>query len=99
MIAPLGIARPSVTGGGDWRMLAIDAIPFKSTEVADGVGWLMTVPWLWIEDAEGARLCLARYEEDLGKDGRSAVAWKDDLLLRSGDVGAEEAGERWEGGV
>ena len=79
-------------------MLAATAIPFKSDEVADGVGWLM-IEALLIEDAEGARLCLARYDDDFGREGRSAVAWNDDLLLRSGDVGAEEAGERWEGGV
>lgn len=49
--------------------------------------------------AEGVRRCLVRYEDDRGKAGRAGAPWKDGRRLTSGDAGADEAGERWEGGV
>lgn len=58
--------------------------------------------------ADGVRLCLVRYDAERGSTGRVAttglpftevVPWKDDRRLVSGDDGAEDAGERWAGGV
>lgn len=56
------------------------------------------------------RLFLVKYEAERGNCGldtapappapvETPVPWNDDLRLTSGDEGAEEAGERWEGGV
>lgn len=42
------------------------------------------------------------YDADRGSEGLEppvGVAWKDDLRLVSGEVEAEDAGDRWEGGV
>ena len=98
-IAPAGILRSSVTGGGDCRTLTLVTMPFKSSDVASGVGWsaLASEPI-----ADCVRRCLVRYEVERGRAGRGLVfvcPWKDGLRLTSGETGAEEAGDRWEGGV
>jgi hypothetical protein len=49
--------------------------------------------------AEGVRRCLVRYEADLGNEGRVELELKEDRRLTSGEDGADEAGEQWEGGV
>lgn len=48
--------------------------------------------------ADGVRRCLLRYEAERGSEG----FWPeviDDRRLTSGETVAEEAGDRWEGGV
>lgn len=99
-MAPLGIIRSSVTGGGDCRTLPLFTIPFRSSDVASGVG-LPTWPRSGT-GAEVVRRCLVMYDADRGNEGLEppvGVAWKDDLRLASGEVEAEDAGDRWEGGV
>lgn len=60
--------------------------------------------------ADGVRRCLVIYDADRGSAGRGeeaageppftdAVPWMEDRRLALGDEGAEDAGERWEGGV
>jgi hypothetical protein len=97
-MAPEGILRSSVTGGGDCRTLVLVTIPFRSSDVASGVGWsaLASGP-----TADCVRRCLVRYDVERGSDGREPVfwLWKDGLRLASGETGAEVAGDRWEGGV
>lgn len=51
-----------------------------------------------IPTADRDRRCLVMYEVDLGRAGLEPPE-TDDLRLASGDVGADEEGERWEGGV
>lgn len=87
-------------------------MPFKSSEVPGGV--ISGVdPLAEIVEAapdpaltEGVRLCLVKYEADRGSAGRDealgevgVVPWNEDLRLTDGDEGAEDAGERYEGGV
>lgn len=124
MIAPAGIERPSVTGGGDCRTgpalncaaavatAAASAMPFKSSEVPGGVISGVDPLAEMVEAApdpaltEGVRLCLVKYEADRGNAGLECtlgeaglVPWNEDLRLTEGDEGAEDAGERYEGGV
>jgi len=94
MIAPLGITRSPVIGGGDCRKLIM---LFRSSDVASGEGWLAR-GWL----ADGVRRCLVRYEADRGSTGRELPCWgwwKDGRRLPSGDEGPDDAGDRCDGGV
>lgn len=90
MIAPVGMAWPSVTGGGDWRTLLLReaAIPFR----------LSGAPSV-IETTDGVRRCLFRYEAERGRAGRGEDCWIDERRLTSGDTEVDEAGDRFEGGV
>jgi hypothetical protein len=95
--------RSSVTGGGDWRtllpeMLAAEARPWRSSEVPGGVGWFVVPCPCPGPSADADRRCLVRYEADRGSEGRGPF-WSDGLRLESGDTGAEEEGDRWDGGV
>jgi hypothetical protein len=70
--------------------------------VISGVDALLEVGTLTIAVAEAVRRCLVRYEADRGSDGLVGVdvlELNEDRRLTSGELGAEEAGEQWEGGV
>lgn len=77
-------------------MLVDSTMPCRSSEVP----WGVRVPALTslMAEADGVRRCLARYEADRGRLGRLPDV-NDERRLASGDPDAEEAGERWEGGV
>lgn len=98
MMAPMGIVRSSVTGGGDCLTLEGTAVPMllRSSDVPCGVS-VPVDPSLRAE-AEGVRLCLVRYEADRGRLGRG-LDCSDDRRLATGDAEADEAGDRCEGGV
>jgi hypothetical protein len=48
---------------------------------------------------EGVLRCLLRYDADRGRIAGRDPDCKDPRRLTSGEVEAEEAGDRWEGGV
>lgn len=98
MTAPFGMPRSSVRGGGDCRTLlegAVAAMEDRSSTVDCGVKGLAD-PLLMVV-TEGVRRCLFRYEAERGRDGR----WPDceERRLASGEADAEEAGDRFDGGV
>jgi len=99
-MAPDGIPRSPVIGGGDCRTLVLASIPFRSSDVASGDG---SVTWRGAaEGADGVRRCFVRYEAERGRMVLELLVggwWKDDLRLTSGDVGVDEAGDLLEGGV
>lgn len=97
-MAPMGMARSSVSGGGDWRTFDGTAEPMllRSSDVPWGVS-VPVDPSLTAE-AEGVRRCLWRYEADLGRFGRVPVC-SEERRLATGDEEADEAGDRFEGGV
>lgn len=74
-------------------MMLLFNMDLRSSDVASGDGW-PTEPLL-APTAEGVLLCLVRYDDDRGRDGREAPAgpWIDDRRLVSGEVGADEAGD------
>lgn len=49
-------------------------------------------------EAEGVRRCLWRYDDDRGRFGR-AEDCSEERRLASGEAEADDAGERFEGGV
>lgn len=85
MMAPAGMGRTSVTGGGDCRKLAV------------GGGW-RAVGWSGLTMVmEGVRRCLFRYDAECGREGREPC-WIEERRLTSGETETEEAGDR-DGGV
>lgn len=98
MMAPMGIVRSSVTGGGDCLTLEVTAVPMllRSSDVPCGVS-VPVDPSLRAE-AEGVRRCFVRYEADRGRLGLG-LDCSDDRRLATGDAEADEAGDRCEGGV
>jgi hypothetical protein len=68
----------------------------KSSDVPWGVSEPIE-PSLSVTD--GVRRCLLRYDADRGRDGRVDPACNDGRRLTSGDVDADDAGDRCEGGV
>lgn len=99
MMAPAGILLSSVIGGGDCLTLMLVTMPFKSSDVASGLGW--NILCASCPTAGCVRRCFVRYDADRGSDGRTLLVWpwKEDLRLISGETGADEAGDRREGGV
>jgi hypothetical protein len=90
--------RSPATPDGDARMLVFVTRPFRSSDVAFGVGCLVSA--FCDATADGVRRCLVRYEADRGRAGRVAEAWwREGLRLLPGEAGADDAGDRWEGGV
>lgn len=98
MMAPIGIVRSSVTGGGDCLTLDVTAVPMllRSSDVPCGVN--VPVDPSLRADAEGVRRCLVRYEADRGRLGLG-LDCREDRRLATGDADADEAGDRCEGGV
>jgi hypothetical protein len=111
MMAPLGIAWPSVTGGGDWRTLSPPMTILSSCEGERMAGDVAP-------EAEGERRDRWAYDDERGSDGRLDAAllllrgragrmeaaaealsdWIEGRRLTSGVEGADEAGDR-AGGV
>ena len=98
-MAPEGMPRPSVMGGGDCRTLSPGTKLFRSSDVPGGVGWFdATFSLLEIEAMdEGDLRCLVRYEADRGSVGRPFVS--ELLRLALGDPAAVVGGDDLEGGV
>jgi hypothetical protein len=104
MTAPAGIFASPVTGGGDWttaRLLGSffcsSGVTGRGDSVVEGKRGLLL---------EGVRRCRVRYDAERGNSDllttlrpSGCVAWIDDRRLELGDVFAEAAGDRWEGGV
>lgn len=91
------------TGGGDWRTLpvcakSVDWMPDSCISVGVGGAAFELV-------VDGDRLCLWRYEADRGGDGRprdgdtGPFSLYDELRLRAGLFGFEDAGDCCDGGV
>lgn len=100
MMAPMGIVRSSVNGGGDWRTLegtmVVVTMALRSSEVPWGVK--VPVDTSLAAEADGVRLCLWRYDDDRGRFGR-AEDCSDERRLALGEAEADDAGDRLEGGV
>jgi hypothetical protein len=97
MIAPVGITRSPVTGGGDCRTLELVNMLLRSSWVDSGDGSLMRLSAA--VGADGVRRCFVMYEADRGRTGREVGEWwKEGLRLTSGEAGADDAGDL-EGGV
>jgi len=99
MMAPFGIPRSLVTGGGDCRTLVLASIPCRSSDVDSGDGSAWGREAL---GAEGVLRCFIMYEADRGSEGRELLVgewWNEGLRLTSGDVGADAAGDLLDGGV
>ena len=70
MMAPAGIIRASVTGGGDCRTAGLLATnPFRSSDVPGGVISGVVPLMGGFDTADGVRLCLVRYDADRGSEG------------------------------
>jgi hypothetical protein len=90
-------------------LLTAETMPFRSSEVDRGVDWVVEETLEEGETADGVRLCRAKYDEDRGRAGDAGEAMyaggagletlKEGRRLASGEEAADEAGERWEGGV
>jgi hypothetical protein len=67
MMAPFGIRRSPVIGGGDCLTLGLVIIPFKSSDVDSGDG--SDVVLGGADGADGVRRCFVMYEADRGSTG------------------------------